>query len=42
MINTLEMLIMSLGYSLASKFKMDAVLHLENVNVIFLALGELL
>jgi len=33
MINTPEMLFMSFG------FKMDAVRHLENVNVIFLALG---
>jgi len=28
--------------ALAFKFKMDAVRHVENVNVIFLALGELL
>jgi len=42
MINTLEMLFMSFGYSLASKFKMDALRYLENVNVIFLALGGLL
>jgi len=37
MINALKVLFMSFGYSLASKFKMDAVRHLENVKVIFLA-----
>jgi len=39
--NTLKILFMSFGYSLASKGKTDAFRHVENANVIFLALGKL-